>query len=80
MPTEPRPPKTETRTGSQSRAGVETRTDNPPIKRSDGTYRPLDTEFIEEALAEIRESRRRNPEWAKRQEEFWRENSELDLF
>ena len=86
MPPEPRTQKTGTRTGEQTRAGVETRTgskpseavkpsaDNPPIKRADGTYRPLDTELMDRMLKSILENYERNPESHKHQAEFWQEH------
>jgi len=86
MPPEPRTQKTGTRTGSQTRAGVETRTgskpgeavkpsaDNPPIKRRDGSYRPLDTDLVEKLRKGIVEDYKKNPDYCKHEIEFWQEH------
>jgi len=85
MPPETHPQKTGTRTGAQTRPGVETQTgsepaeavkpsaDNPPIKRRDGSYRPLDTDLVERLRKGVRDSRRRNPDYHKHEIEFWQE-------
>lgn len=62
MSTKTRDQEAETRYISQTRTEIEARTgpktngtfpptvDNPPIKRADGSYRPLDTDLIEKMI------------------------------
>ena len=70
MSPETRSRKTGTRTGEQTCSETEPETGNPPIKRRDGTYRPLDKELVERLRKGIRDSHRRNPDSHRHQAEF----------
>ena len=60
----------ETQTGFETAQPVD---DNSPIKRSDGSYRPLDTDLVERLRQGVIDSYRRNPDSHKHQAEFWKE-------
>ena len=60
-------------TCSEQETTVKPSADNPPIKRSDGTYRPLDTDLVERMTQGIIESYKKNPDHCKHEREFWKE-------
>lgn len=63
-------PETAPATGSQTAP----KTDNPPIRRVNGTYRPLDKDLVGRLCKQLRETRGRNPEMDKHEIEFWNEH------
>ena len=63
----------DTRASSKPDEAVKPSADNPPIKRRDGSYRPLDTDLVERLRKGVRDSRRRNPDYHKHEIEFWQE-------
>jgi len=72
MSSRTRPPKTSPETAEQPCPETRTDPDNPPIKRRDGTYRPLDLVSLEEDFKILDETR--NPEMDRHEIEFWEEH------
>ena len=46
----------------RTRPAPETQPDNPPIRRADGTFRPLDQDLVDRLIESSEESYRKNPD------------------
>lgn len=80
MPPETRTQKTSPETGQQTCPETEPETGNPPIKRADGAYRPLDEDSVKRIRKILRDNRHKTPEMDKHEIEFWDEHGLNRMF
>lgn len=63
------PPVERSKTGERPHTSRSTKRNNPPIKRRDGSYRPLDLDLVDRLVKNFREDLRKNPEYHKMMQE-----------